>query len=104
MKWVDEVDKDIRQEKYLIQEIERLEEDSIFIDDHVESISNLFMTETDRTDLENLKSVMHKGFYFVEDNVDLRTKVRQMTMKNQNKDQHIFQLWTTWTTQNQKTT
>ena len=92
MKWVDEVDKDIRQEKYLIQEIERLEEDAIFIDDPVESISNLFMTETARTDLENLKSVMHKGFYFVGDNVDLRTKVRQMTMKNQNKDQHMFQL------------
>ena len=35
---------------------------------------------------------MHKGFYFVGDNVDLRTKVQQMTMKNQNKDQHMFPL------------
>ena len=35
---------------------------------------------------------MHKGSYFVEDNVDIRTKVRHMTVKTQNKDQPMFQL------------
>ena len=92
MKWVDEVDKDFRQEKALIQEIKQLEEDAIFIDDPIESISNLFQTENAKTDLLKLQKVMHKGLYFVGDNVDLRTKVRQMTIKNQNKDHHMFQI------------
>lgn len=92
MKWVDEVDKDVRHERSLLKEINRLEEDAIFIIDPIESVSNLFQTETVKTELQNLQSTMHKGFYFVGDNVDLRTKVRQMTLKNQHKDHHMFQI------------
>lgn len=39
MKWVDEVDKDVRHERSLLQEINRLEEDAIFIIDPIESFS-----------------------------------------------------------------
>lgn len=45
-----------------------------------------------KTELRDLQSAMHNGFYFVGDNVDLRTKVRQMTLKNQHKDHHMFQI------------
>ena len=92
MKWVDEVDKDVKQEKILLQEIDRLQEDAIFINDPIESITNLFQLQTAKSDLKNLQSVMHNGYYFVGDNVDMRTKVRQMTLKNQHKDHHMFQL------------
>ena len=35
---------------------------------------------------------MHPGFYFVGDNVDLRTQVWQMTLKNQAKDFHLYNM------------
>ena len=35
---------------------------------------------------------MHPGYSFTGDNVDIRCKPRQMTMKNRNKDHHMFQL------------
>lgn len=41
--------------------------------------------------LELHRQSMHNGFYFVGDNVDMVTKVRHMTLQNQNKDQHLFQ-------------
>ncbi|XP_062571098.1 uncharacterized protein LOC134233123 [Saccostrea cucullata] len=45
-----------------------------------------------RQDLQQHRKNMHPGYYFVGDNVDLRTKVRNMTITNQNKDQHMFQI------------
>ncbi|XP_061182759.1 uncharacterized protein LOC133191089 [Saccostrea echinata] len=45
-----------------------------------------------RQDLQQHRKNMHPGYYFVGDNVDLRTKVRSMTITNQNKDQHMFQI------------
>ena len=35
---------------------------------------------------------MHPGFYFIGDNVDLRTQVRQMTINNQAKDFHMYNM------------
>ena len=35
---------------------------------------------------------MHPGYSFTGDNVDIRCKPRQMTVKNRNKDHHMFQL------------
>lgn len=35
---------------------------------------------------------MHPGYYFVGDNVDMRTTVRHMTLLNQNKDHHMYQI------------
>ena len=92
MKWVDQVDKDIAKEKHFIQEIQELEEDGVFLDDPIESASNLFLVENAKTELDHHRLDMHPGFYFVGDNIDMRTKVRQMTLKNQNKDEHMFQI------------
>ena len=38
------------------------------------------------------RNSMHPDFYFFGDNVDMRTNVRQMTLGNQKKDQHMFQI------------
>lgn len=92
LKWVEDVDQDIAQEQLYAHEIKRLEEDALFIDDPLESVSNMFHTEQIKNDLKNHRATMHSGFYFVGDNIDMRTKVRQMTLKNQNKDQHMFQI------------
>lgn len=45
-----------------------------------------------RRSLNEHRKIMHPGFYFVGDNVDLRTKVRQLTIKNQTKDFHMYNL------------
>ena len=42
--------------------------------------------------LSDHRSSMHPGYYFVGDNVDMVTKVRQMTSTSQNKDQHMYQM------------
>ena len=42
--------------------------------------------------LSEHRSSMHPGYYFVGDNVDMVTKVRQMTSLNQHKDQHMYQM------------
>lgn len=45
-----------------------------------------------REDLEQHRKNMHQGYYFVGDNVDLRTKVKSMTISNQNKDENVSYL------------
>lgn len=92
MNWVHKVDEDIRLEKKYLNNIEHLELNAVFLDDPLDSVSNLFQIENVKTDLKKHRSSMHNGYYFVGDNVDMRTNVRQMTLKNQNKDQHMFQI------------
>ena len=36
---------------------------------------------------------MHEGIYFVGDNVVIKTHLRHMTIENQNKDQHLYQIY-----------
>ena len=43
-------------------------------------------------ELEEFRAIMHPGYYFVGDNVDMVTKVRHMTVTNQNKDAHMYQM------------
>ncbi|CAC5412530.1 unnamed protein product [Mytilus coruscus] len=43
-------------------------------------------------DLHQYRDLTHPGFYFVGDNVDMRTKVRNMTIYNQQKDHHMYQI------------
>ncbi|XP_053398038.1 uncharacterized protein LOC123565316 [Mercenaria mercenaria] len=93
-KWVKQVDSDRKKEARLLNRITSLEEDSMFIefDDPVESVHTLFMAENLKAEMSNLRSTMHSGYYFVGDNVDMKTKVRQMTLTNQNKDHHMYQV------------
>ena len=61
-------------------------------DDAIESVYSLFCVADAETRLNAHRSSMHAGYYFVGDNVDMRTNVRQMTLTNQSKDQHMFQM------------
>ena len=92
LKWVDQVDKDIAKQKNYVQELQDLEEEGVFLDDPIERASNQFLIENAKKELDQHRSDMHPGFYFVGDNIDMRTKVRQMTLKNQNKDEHMYQI------------
>ncbi|CAG2190496.1 unnamed protein product [Mytilus edulis] len=42
--------------------------------------------------LHQYRDLMHPGFYFVGDNLDMRTKVKNMTIYNQHKDHHMYQI------------
>ena len=44
----------------------------------------------EKAELQSHRRAMHPGYYFTGDNVDIRCKPRQMTLKNQNKDNHMF--------------
>ena len=92
LKWVDQVDRDIAKEKECINKLQNLEEDRLFIEDPMEIASNVLLVENVKKGLNQHRSDMHPGFYFVGDNIDMRTKVRHMTMKNQNKDEHMLQI------------
>ena len=54
--------------------------------------SNVLLVENVKKELNQHRSDMHPGFYFFGDNIDMRSNVRHMTMKNQNKDEHMFQI------------
>lgn len=43
-------------------------------------------------ELQSLRAIMHPGYSFTGDNVDMRILPRQMTLTNRNKDHHMFQL------------
>ena len=92
LKWVDQVDRDVAKEKECINKLQNLEEDRLFIEDPIEIASNVLLVENVKKELNQHRSGMHPGFYFAGDNIDMRTKVRHMTMKNQNKDEHMFQI------------
>lgn len=43
-------------------------------------------------DLHTHRASMHQGYSFTGDNVDMRCTPQQMTLKNRNKDHHMFQI------------
>ena len=61
-------------------------------DDVLTAATVMFQLTEAEVTLGNHRSTMHPKFHFVGYNVDMRTKVRQMTLTNQNKDQHMFQV------------
>ena len=91
--WSTAVQEDTHSEKQMLGHIQDLQEESEMVGDDVLTAA-IIMFQLAEADVELAKhrSTMHPGFYFVGDNVDMRTKVRQMTLINQNKDQHMFQV------------
>ena len=90
--WSKSVKEDIDVEKKIQTELKTLrEERELMEDDAIESVYSLFCVADAETRLNAHRSSMHAGYYFVGDNVDMRTNVRQMTLTNQSKDQHMFQ-------------
>ena len=94
LKWQSTVKSDSAIENQLIQQISYIE-DTIELcgGQENEGIHELILEkETLAKELRNLRQSMHPGYYFVGDNVDMVTKVRHMTVSNQHKDQHMFQM------------
>ena len=80
-------------EKQISHRIEALKEETNDIgNDVLAFVTVMFELAEAEADLVHHRNPMHPGFYFVRDNVNMRTKVRQMTLGNQNKDQHMFQI------------
>ena len=91
--WSTDVQEDSRIEKQMSDKIKALHEESdILGDDVLTAATIMFQLAEADAELEKHRATMHPGYYFVGDNVDMRTKVRQMTLTNQNKDQHMFQV------------
>ena len=91
--WSKSVKEDIDVEEKIQTELKTLrEERELMEDDAIESVYSLFCVADAETRLNAHRSSMHAGYYFVGDNVDMRTNVRQMTLTNQSKDQHMFQM------------
>ena len=79
--WKETVEKDSKKERSLIEkEKEKREQGNK--EEHTQA----------KAELQNHRQAMHPGYSFTGDNVDIRCKPRQMTVKNRNKDHHMFQL------------
>ena len=91
--WQDRSKHDSDIEHELIQQAE-------YYKDTIQLVSSAGATAIDlvmeqvaiENELDKHRKGMHPGYYFVGDNVDMFTKTRQMTVKNQNKDQHMYQI------------
>ena len=93
--WKRDVESDHEIEKELMSQIQYVQ-DTIDLCGGQEDNELLAELVFGKIDLERRLSehrlAMHPGYYFVGDNVDMITKVRQITFTNQNKDQHMYQM------------
>ena len=95
LKWKQELELEIEQENRLLHQIVYALDTLDLCNDseNVETINELTLEKSNlEARLRDYRSDMHPGYYFVGDNVDMVTKVRQMTSSNQNKDQHMYQM------------
>ena len=91
--WKETVENDVVIEKRLLSEISDVKQTlDIVNQDPVTAVDSLFQLAELESRMESHRNNMHPGYYFVGDNVDLRTNVRHMTSTSQAKDQHMFQM------------
>ena len=91
--WQEQVTTDAARELSLLHEKNNIKESLDLLDGDPERMVSLILELSDvETALENHRECMNPGYYFVGDNVDMRTKVRNMTMANQHKDHHMYQI------------
>ena len=94
LKWQERVKTESDVEQQLLSQIAYISdtielcggEASGSVDELILEKANLFK------ELQEFRTTMHPGYYFVGDNVDMVTKVRHMTSANQHKDAHMFQM------------
>ena len=79
-KWKDEMEKDYQKETAL---------QSLLNDAH--NVSDQQRITSITKEICDHQTTMHPGYSFTGDNVDIRVHPRQMTMKNQASDIHMFQ-------------
>lgn len=75
--WKEQVELGVKEEKKLIESLKETTEESI---------------EKAQEALRKHRENMHPGYTFTADNVDMRCEPRQMTLKNKNKDHHMFNI------------
>lgn len=92
LKLISEVEMSVQIEETMQQQIETLDETIDLMCESPVCETLIMEQEQMRSSLQEHRKTMHPGFYFVGDNVDMRTQVRQMTIKNQAKDFHIYNL------------
>ncbi|XP_063404255.1 uncharacterized protein LOC134687728 [Mytilus trossulus] len=80
-------------ELVLLQNIQMIKESIDLVNGDADTmVQRILELSNAENDLHQYRDLMHPGFYFVGDNVDMRTKVRNMTIYNQHKDHHMYQI------------
>ena len=93
IQWRSDVELSTSIEEALLRQVETLDEtiDILGEPSFRAAILSVELEQVQQS-LKDHRRTMHPGYYFIGDNVDLRTQVRQMTMKNQAKDHHMYQM------------
>ena len=93
LEWQERNRRDNELEQELIDQIRYIQDTIQLLNSAGTSTSELVLEQAAlQNELVNHRKEMHPGYYFVGDNVDMFTKVRQMTISNQHKDQHMYQV------------
>ena len=92
LEWKSEVEMSVSIEEALQRQIETLDETIDLMCESPVCETLIVEQEQLKSSLQEHRKTMHPGYYFIGDNVDLRTQVRQMTIKNQAKDFHMYNL------------
>lgn len=79
--WKTQVEEDVKQEKLLIAEKEQ-----------TLSANEPALVDELEAKIQDHRDKMHPGYSFTSDNVDIRCNARQMTVKNRDKDNHLYHL------------
>ena len=80
LEWKEEIEKGVKDENELLACVEAAPDNDQNL---IAQCQSALVTHRD---------TMHPGYSFTGDNVDINCKPRQMTMKNRNKDHHMFQI------------
>lgn len=79
LEWKKEVEKGVRDENEILASLETAQ--AANDQDGIEQCESTLTTH---------RETMHPGYSFTGDNVDINCATRQMTLKNSNKDHHMF--------------
>lgn len=88
----EDFDKKLLEWKEEVERGENLEQEMLEMLKKVEAADNTELIEECKLKLKTHRKTMHPGYSFTGDNVDINCRTRQMTVKNRNKDHHLFQL------------
>ena len=93
LSWARQVEEDSNTEKHIEQQISVAKDTIQFLGDDPATAADCALNAAELEEaLSNFRKGMHPGFYFIGDNVDMRTSVCQITFKNQAKDHHMYQI------------
>ena len=91
LSWVRQVEEDSNSEKLIEHQISVAKDTIDFLGDDPAAAVDCALDASELEEaLSNFRKGMHPGFYFIGDNVDMRTSVRQIMFKNQAKDHHVY--------------